>query len=141
MKKFKAFTLVEILLTIGLISFVVAISVPVYGSYQVSNRLESASKIIKRAGRTAQINAQEGQLDSAWGLRVENERVIIFAGDTYATRDQAADIFLSFSSNLTGHQEFVYQKLSGDLDSSKQINLMLSSKVIVININEKGVYI
>ncbi|SRR3989338_8834261 len=96
----KGFSLVEILLTMALISIVLAISVPSYRKLQSANDLSVAMSTLSQALRLAELKAQAVVEGSGWGVHAETGAVIIFKGSSFASRDQTRDEVFSFSGSI-----------------------------------------
>ncbi len=140
-KNKKAFTLVEILLSLALLVTLISFSVPFYQSFQFRNSLEATVDETARAIRNAQIFAQENKNDSEWGIRLDNGNVTLFQGSSYATRNTTYDQLYPISSqiNITGLTEFYFERETGDTSTTGTITFTVNTEVREIEINEKGV--
>lgn len=109
----RAFTLLELLLVIGILSGVAFISIPSYRHYQVRQDLHLAAEQITQALGRAQLLSQSGKHEMPWGYAVEEN--VIFAGDTYAMRDPAYDEFYPMSPTIqkAGLLEVTFSRLEG----------------------------
>lgn len=140
-KKRKAFTLLEIMLTIAIISIISAASAPVFQRLQVSNDLENSTYTVVQVLRQAKSFASASDQDSNWGLRLENNQIILFKGTSYALRDPAFDevTALPLSLTLSGLNEIIFQKQSGLPQTTG--NIILSTQINesdTISINASG---
>ena len=142
------FTLVEILLTIGIFSVFIFATLPLIGGIIYQSDLESASLIIVSTMRQAESGARNGLEDSVWGVKLAYPQVILFKGGTYDTRDNTRDMSYSLGSNLTltGLSEIRYSKMNAIpyasdntiITNGNIIITNLNSKTVTININAKG---
>lgn len=135
------FTLLELLLSITLLTIILAVSSPIYFMYKNRNDLDLSSDLVANSVRRAQTEAQAVDLDSTWGVYVQNSGVSVFKGNTYATRDTSYDEYFDFPSVITvsGPQEIVFSKVVGDPNVTGTITLTsLNNESRTVQINRKG---
>lgn len=139
-----AFTLIELLLVITMISILAAISVPVFQSFQNKNDLIVAHQILADALRRAKILSEAGLYDSEWGVYIGFSEIVIFQGSNYSTRDTSYDEIYEISSGIevSGLTEVVFSKGTGE---SSEIGSMVltnpSGATLDLLINEAGALI
>ncbi|MDZ7611754.1 MAG: type II secretion system protein [Candidatus Moranbacteria bacterium] len=141
-KKVNGYTLLEILLSVAVISIIAGLSLPVFQSFQNRNDLSVASEVMVNTVRRAEIFSRAGKEDSQWGVRVEGENIVLFKGNDFSGRNQAFDEDFSISStlNVSGQTEFIFNKFSGEPQSPGSIVFMgLNGRSETVSINEKGV--
>lgn len=136
----KGFTLIEVILSIFLLSFLFAVSVPVLQSFLFRSELEDATNAYYRSLRTAQTLSQSSFYDSTWGVRYLPGQVVVFSGANYASRDTTRDRSFSISSRVsaTGVTEVIFSKLYGYPNTTGNINLIGNGASKVISLNERG---
>lgn len=136
----KAFTLMEILLSIGLMSLLIGISVPVLQSFYFSDEVDTAVSLGARALRTAQLNSQDEYKDSAWGVRFANGGMTVFKGATYATRTATEDVIYSIDTtvSVSGLSEVDFAKFTGTTATTGTVTFTRNSSSRNITINAKG---
>lgn len=135
-RRHKGFTLVEILVVVSLLSILALVSVGGYRRVQSSNEMQTSLSTVASAVRSAQLNAQAMLGDSNWGVRAATGSIVVFKGNSYATRDTAEDSTLQLSAQLavSGTAEFVFTKLTGTTASGTlTLSGLGSTKNIVIN--------
>lgn len=138
--KKNGYTLLEVLLVIALIAIVAGFSAPLFRGFALSNQVDSAKSTFMSAIRSAKINAENGALDSDWGVYFEGNRAILYVGDSYQTRNINYDlIYSSPEIQISGESEINFQKISGLPNSTFSISINGSSGSRVISVNEKGI--
>ena len=138
----KGFTLVEILLVLGIVSVVGGISVPLYREFQIRNDLNLAMEQTVQGLRRAQILSQAAQNDDEWGFYVPAGT--LYKGRSYETRDVAYDEVYPMPSNIgtTGLLEVSYAKTSGKANDTGTITLHAANdetRSIVVEVISEGV--
>jgi len=139
--KHKGFTLLEVLLVIGIMLIVFTISVPVMMPTQRRMELYVNQQMAENMYRRAQILAQHGVRDSEWGVRLESTQLILFSGSSYDTRTPSLDEINTLPVNVTatGPQEIVFSKIYGIPNNNGTVTLTSTiNQAVLININEKG---
>lgn len=113
--KKNGFTLLELLLSVGLIGLLAGIAAPMYLSLQAENEVTITATTIGDILRRGQIRAQAMDSDSVWGVETVSSTLIIFKGNNFSTRDQNFDenYNLPATVNLSGLNEVIFNKLSG----------------------------
>jgi type II secretory pathway pseudopilin PulG len=115
----KAFTLVEVLLSVGLMAMIVAIPFTLNSSIIYRVQAESAQSQVGNAFRKAQTYAQQGRYDSNWGVYIQSSSITVFSGATYATRNTTYDDVITFDSSkismsvTSGVNQVVFTKITG----------------------------
>ena len=138
--KKQGFSLVELLIVIGIFMLIGNISYTVYTNTKSHYSIEIGSGSIVETLRVAQANAMHGKLDSNWGVFIGSEHITMFVGDSYNTRDSGQDVMLSLPPKLvlTGVNEIVFENITGIPSVSGTITLHNGETVMNILINEKG---
>jgi prepilin-type N-terminal cleavage/methylation domain-containing protein len=108
------FTLLELLLSVAMIAILTSILIPLSRSYYTKNGLSLATDSAVQAIRQAENYARAQVNDTRWGVYVMTGHVVIFSGDTYATRTTSEDIIFDIATNISisGSSEIVFEKLS-----------------------------
>lgn len=140
--KLRGVTLIEILLSVALITALAGFSLPLMSSFQSRNDLDLTSSTIVSAIRRAQVLSLSSVSDSSWGVSMSSTSTTLFAGNSYATRDITLDESYNNSGTITtsGLSEIVFTKKTG-LPSTTGTTTVTSSYNGVSNIyiNENGV--
>ncbi|HOY46452.1 MAG TPA: type II secretion system protein [Candidatus Dojkabacteria bacterium] len=140
MRKLKAFTLVEIIIVVGLFSAIVLIGVPLSQTTLAGSEVDTAFEVTAKTLRSSQAYAQAGVEDSTWGVHLSGNTVTQFKGSDYAARDSEFDAVTIFSSkiNFSGVSEVIFSKLTGLPSSTGAITISEGDRSVTININSTG---
>lgn len=140
------FTLIEILIALGLFFILVVSAIPIYGNFQSSTQLSQFAIQISQTLRMARDYSAAGYHDSSYGVYFETtalvkKKFILYQGVSYASRNTSfdrtytLDSALSLSSTLDGN-EINFAKGSALPSTTGIITLSSPSgtaKVITIN--------
>jgi type II secretory pathway pseudopilin PulG len=110
-----AFTLVEILVVIFLISILGFFLFSVGLNFYKSQQLESQTQTILQTLRRAQLKAMSVELDSSFGVYFTDQNYILFKGNSYAERDPQYDEVFDLPEiiDVSGLSEVVFLKFEG----------------------------
>lgn len=138
----RGFTLLEILLVIGIIAVLISISSPFLLDFYRSWQIETTGQEIVQTARRAQLKAVSGEMDSNFGVRFSANQYALFRGDSFLSRDTAYDeVFeLAPGLNLSGISEIVFLKPEGKTNPPEGGDIILTNgqKTFTININQLG---
>ena len=117
------FSLIEVLLVMGLFTIIVGVSFPVYQQTQNQNAAILTANAIEQSVHRAAMLARTGQQDGKWGVRVASDSVTLFQGDSYAARNTDYDESYAVPSTVTlsATPEMVFAKNTGITDSAQTI--------------------
>lgn len=124
-------TLIELMVSISIITILAGLSAPVGHALRERNDLPVSKSTVVQALRHAQLLSQGSEEDAAWGVRVENGQATIFGG---------SDKVLSIPKQVvpSGLTEVVFTKFSGLPQTLGTITLTIGSATEEIVINEEG---
>lgn len=145
----KAFTLVELIVSIGIISLILAVVVPSISNSRNTRFLIQANQDILTALNKARSNAISSVGGDSHGVYIESNKVTVFEGSAYNQLDSKNQVTLldknieinSFSLN-GGGASIVFAKLSGSTNQYGTINLRVKSdtaKNKTITISRNGI--
>jgi prepilin-type N-terminal cleavage/methylation domain-containing protein len=141
MKINNGFTLLEVLLSVALITILGGISLAAYYSLFSRNDLDVAKNQIAQSLGRASFLSSASVGDTTWGVKVLPGNVVIFKGESYASRDANYDEIYSISSSVTpsGLLEIIFYKMTGFPGSVGAIILTSTNgETRTITINSKG---
>lgn len=106
------FSLVELLIIVGILVGLIAMSVPLLTQYLVRSDLSIAAQLTRQGLSRARLLSRSGEQGGAWGYAGSG---VIFRGSSYATRDPTADEFfpLPTSVEVGGLSEVTFDRISG----------------------------
>ena len=138
----KGFTLIEMLLSVGLLGIIVGMSVPVVQQYQTQRssdtEVDQAIALIRRA----QVLARSSYHNDQWGIHVDTDMITLFEGDNFLTRDSDFDEQVTYR-NLVGvvdNDTIIFSQGQGIPDVSAEIILTTTNNYeLTITINQQGV--
>lgn len=93
----KAFTLAEILIVLAILSALLAVGWPILAGYQRSAAVKEYTIKTVSLIRQAEFEAAAGFLNVPHGVKLFNNKIIIFAGSSYSSRNSTFDRELPFS--------------------------------------------
>lgn len=138
--KMRGFTLIEMLLSAAIIALLAGLSAPLYRSLQIKNNIDIAAATIAQSLHRAQILSQGVDSDSQWGVKVQSGSIVLFKGETYATRDSDYDDISDLATNisLSGQTEIVYSKGTGIPSPTGSLTLTGEDDSVTLTINDYG---
>lgn len=138
----RGFSLIEVILVVGLVGAVAGVGVPLYRDYQIRNDLNLATEQVTQGLARARLLSQAAQDDGSWGFYVPAG--ILYKGESYATRDPAFDETYPMPSTITprGLFDVNYAKVVGTPDATGEITLMTLNdyeKSILIEVRTESI--
>ncbi len=138
--KSDGFTLLELLLVIGILALLIITSLPLVINFYKIRALGVHENGIVQTLRRAQLKAMSVEDDSSFGVYLTSEKYVLFKGNFYGIRDTAYDEIFDLPNNLSviGPSEIVFSKLRGTPSDTGTIILTIDNRSETININEVG---
>jgi prepilin-type N-terminal cleavage/methylation domain-containing protein len=136
----RGFTLVEIILTTGIIAVLMSLAFPLGMSFYKSQQLEGQGQFLLQVLRKSQQESLSGNLDSSFGIYFSPAGYTLFKGISFAGRDILYDEVFEVPGfiNISGLPEVVFSKIEGDPNVAGNIILSSGDNQLIIDINEKG---
>lgn len=136
------FSLIELMLVIGIVASLSGVVIPVYREYQVRNDLALATEQVTQGLARARLLSEAGQNDDGWGFYIPSGT--LFKGAQYALRDVVYDETYPMPSTITttGLTEVSYAQLSGVPTSTGAITLTAinrDQRTVLISVQKQSV--
>lgn len=96
----RGFTLIEVILSISLLAILSATTLVVYQSYQGRNDLDLTSTTFVQMMRRAQVLSKLGSKGTSWSVHVDDNKITLYQGEDFATRDQSHDEVYMLPKNV-----------------------------------------
>lgn len=135
------FTLVELLLSMAIMTLLIGLSLPVYETFVRRNDLDLTTQTVAETIRKAETYARGGKNDTTWGVNFASTSSTLFMGATYATRDTTYDEIVPLPSSVTqsGMTEITFSKLYGTPSTTGTLTLSsTTNSTRQVSINTKG---
>lgn len=139
-KKVKGFTLVELLLVIGLMLIIGVFMFPLGISFYRSQMANEAVEGIQSALRQAQTFAITGKHDSSFGVKFFADSYLLFEGESYASRNTTEDELFSIGARIedVGPDEVVFELFSGLPSATGTIEVTSGEKSGQVEVAQTG---
>lgn len=142
-KRSAGFTLVELLIVIGITTILAGVSAVVYGNLQVSTQLNETSYALVQNLRLAREQSIAGLDNVTHGIKFDSNNYTLYQGASYLTRQSAYDrvfpiasaIVLTPDLSLPG-QEIIFSRGNGMPSATGTVTLshvVSGTRAVVIN--------
>lgn len=134
----RGFTLVELLLVLGLITVLSLGAVTLQRSVAAGRAVRAAGETLVVALREAQARAAAMAGDDGWSVRIANDSVTVYRGASFAARDSADDRVSAFAIPVVtaGPGDVVFAKGGGAEAAS--LSFRFDQDVWYVRINGEG---
>jgi Tfp pilus assembly protein FimT len=150
--KSKSFSLVEILIIIGIMAVLIAIAIPSYRFFQKETDLNNSTEEIINTLRLAQNKTLASEGPSRYGVYFDAvstpDQYTLFKGTSYASRDNPADEIHKLANsleisdiNLSGGSEIVFDRILGTTSQFGSVSIRLKDtpdKIKTIYVENSG---
>jgi len=144
----KAFTLIEILIVVGVMALLVGLSSLSLVSFGKGSELDSARTTVVQALREAQSNSLANLGNTSWGIHFEENKVVIFQdigsgynpGDSTNNRTKVMPKGVIIAWNLTGGTDYLMfdKGLGTTLNNGTATITSTANTTATITINKEG---
>lgn len=137
----RGFTLIEFILVVSLVIFVGLLADSFYGRFLFSQEQRIVQDAVEAGVTKARTYAMAGKRGSAWGVTVQGQRLILFQGETFASRDSSVDETFDIhpTVHISGLNEIVFDRPSGIPASGATIIISGSDGSKTLSLNAYGV--
>src|SRR3989344_5087517 len=144
----KGFTLLEILISIAVISVVTVLIVSGFSSFRESARLNEAQSQILGILRDARNRTLSSEKNTQYGVHFENSRAVLFLGSFYNSGSASNEPYLFPPTTriseigFGGPVDVIFTRLSGSASASGTVtieSISNTSKIKTITIISSGI--
>lgn len=138
----KGFTLIELILVIAIVLTIGILSNVFYGQFLLRNAVSDTTDRVVGALRQAQWYSVTGKNGGRWGVKVSDDSVTVFQGNSYGSRDTSLDRVLPANAHvlLSGSpDEIVFARVTGSLIGSASVSVSGGGIARTVSISEQGV--
>lgn len=146
MKNKQGFSLIELLITIGLTVAISVISIPLYGNLQASTKLDESLAQTVDFLRLAREQSRAGFRDAGHGIYFDpgSNQIILYQGVSYAIRDDMYDQILNLESGVMISTTIPLNEINfaintGNPDVVGQVEFTFEGEKRNIEINQYGI--
>lgn len=135
------FTLLEVLLSVAIITLLMGLSLPVYETFVRRNDLDITAQSLAVVLRRAQVYAHSAQNDSAWSVEVQTSAITLFRGTNFAGRNTVYDETVSVPGTVTpgGLTEVQFAQFTAAPNTTGNITLASTTNdTRTVSVNAKG---
>ena len=137
----RGFTLLEVLLSVGIMAILAGIGAPIFGRSQTKNDLDTAVVSLTQSWRRGQVLAIANEGDSLWGVKVSAGSITLFKGAAFAARDTNYDETFDLPATISvsgAVGEITFSKLTGTPSATGSVSLTNFAASTTLNINSQG---
>jgi prepilin-type N-terminal cleavage/methylation domain-containing protein len=137
----RGFTLPELLVVIALMVAVAGLTLPSALRFYQNQIVDDTARSLQDALRRARQSAASRRNDSAFGVKIQSDRFILFQGSSFAGRTAAEDETTTYpaSVSVTGtFDEIVFSRLYATSSASGTISVVGEGFTSAILINNAG---
>ncbi len=136
----KGFTIIELLLVMGLITIVAAITAPVGISFYKAQLISDVSENVTDSLRRAQAYATGSRNDSSYGVQILPNEYVLFEGSSYASRVVSEDEIFYYPETviITGFDEIIFSKVSGEPSEVGTLTFTLGNRIKYVELTPAG---
>lgn len=137
------FTLIEVMLSVAIITILALLASPFYGRFIFSQEVPVVRDELGGSFAKAQLYSMTGKQAASWGVAADGQRIVLFQGNSFASRDQAFDevFVLHPRVTLSGLDEVVFARVTGRPNHQPTITLSGNGATEVWTLNSEGVLI
>ena len=135
-----AFTLIEVLLVIAILSFLALFIAPVMNGFLINTYFHNNVSTVISTLHTAQQNSISGRADGQWGVNISPSAITLYKGANYGSRQQSFDQVTDIPSSINiTNTDVVFKKVTGQPPTARTITVSSQTDTKVITIQQTGI--
>ena len=136
----KGFTIIELLLVVAIIFIVTSFSAVFYSRFLTQNAVLNTTDQIVGQLQKAQIYAMSGKQNSNWGVSYASPLLILYAGNSYATRNPIFDEKFTVNGNISiaGLLSLTFTRVTGTPSATPVITISGNNNTKMVTLNSQG---
>lgn len=137
----KAFTAIEILSVVAISLILFALVFPLGINFYRGWQLQNCTQQILQTLRKAQGKAMASELDSSFGIYIQEGSYVLFKGGSFESREEQFDEVFDLPEMITIEnlpEEIVFSKIDGKPQAAIEIIINSDGDSETIKINEAG---
>jgi len=155
LKSRRGFTLLELMIVVGIVIITTSAVLVLQGSFLTNTYLDSKTNEVAQTLKLAQMRSITQFNSKQWGVYFDedlsgnNDKFVLFAGTSYATRDASFDIVTDLPDSLAlsninlngGGKEVIFTKVTGVTVNNGTVTLSDKNDIShtnIVTINAKG---
>lgn len=134
-------TFIEVLIVVTITAIIGASAISLSSNFLNSNNFKNKTNEIVSLLRFAQINSMAGKEDSSWGVKISENKITLYKGNSFETRESPFDSTYDIPQTVSITQgDYVFEKLTGNPDSTATITVQSNAGDSAnISVNEIGI--
>ena len=135
------FTFIELIFSVGLLFIIFGLTTGFYVRFFSQNAVENTQRQLVASLRKAQIYAMMGRQNSNWGVNISAQKITLFQGNAYASRNTIFDEIYALNNNITvaGFTEVVFARVTGLPSSTPLVTVSGVNEIKTVTVNTQGV--
>lgn len=124
------FSLIEVLVAIGIFVLMLSISLPYLGSFYRDQNVGAHCKKVRQALYRSEYRSIAGERGVPWGVHITSGNYTLFAGETYSSRLTQFDETntLPNSMTYTGLSEVLFSQYEGIPSAEGTVSILLNGE-------------
>jgi prepilin-type N-terminal cleavage/methylation domain-containing protein len=132
----KGFTLIELVMVLGIMAILMGMSGPFYSRFLVQNSVDNTSVQLAEELRKAQIYSMSGKQGTDWGVRYGSGVITLYAGGNTGFDER---INVNPSINVTGLSDVHFNRVTGTPSAVLSVVISGNNTSRTISVNSLGV--
>ncbi len=137
----QGFSLIELLVVIAIVGVLGLMTTVFYSRFIIQNSVANMEDSLSATLRKAQMYSMMGKQNSNWGVTLNSGKIVLFSGNTYATRNSAFDETISYNTaiSINGFSDVVFTRISGIPNTTPTITISGNNSTEQVQVNNQGV--